>query len=245
LLGTTKITRRELLPEEPAHARSDHVYVRLALGPLAPLPRPIPSRRLRRIVFIPTTRAKLETAGEINDLFHASPLEVIVWQALKAEGLQPKREYYVPGDLKGMYALDFALFGQRRNLDIECDGDAYHLSRASARYDNRRNNFLTSRGWSVLRFTSAQIAEELPDVMYQVRTAVKDCGGMAAAPEAGVATPARVWQPGLWGASTEGARDLTPRLPTPRKARPATTRRRRAAQQGELPHSIVEQLALF
>ncbi len=50
-------------------------YYQLLLGNLQPLPKPILSRRLRRITFIPTTRKKFKTAIEINDLWDESPLE--------------------------------------------------------------------------------------------------------------------------------------------------------------------------
>jgi len=45
-------TRRALLPEEPDHPRAAERYYRIEVGPLHELEHPIPSRRLRRIVFI-------------------------------------------------------------------------------------------------------------------------------------------------------------------------------------------------
>jgi very-short-patch-repair endonuclease len=219
LLTATIMTRRELFPHEPDHKRADERYVRLALGEVERLPHPIPSLRWRRIVVIPTTQAKLEAATEINDLFHASPLEDRVWDALKAGGLPAEREYFVPGDRNGMYALDFAIFGQQRNLDVECDGDQYHATPSRARADNRRNNFLTSRGWSVLRFDTTHIREELPEVMTRIRAAIRDCGGLApsATTPAPAATPPR--QPALWPATEPGGY-----LPATRSARRKRTR---------------------
>lgn len=219
LLGFTTHPRLELLPDEPHHPRATDPYLRLELGSLEPLAQPIPSRRLRRIVFIATTRAKLATAAEINDLFHSSPLEDRLWNVLKAEGYEPEREYYVPGDRNARYALDFAIFGHQRNVDVECDGDTYHLNRDSARYDNLRNNFLTTRGWCVLRFTTAQLIHELPEVMAQVRSTVKSCGGeVATAP-----TPAPIldplWQPALWDPSIAQGRPVNPRERAPRASR--------------------------
>jgi very-short-patch-repair endonuclease len=219
LLGTDVMARRALLPSEPFHKRADELYLRLALGPLRTLPQPIPSRRLRRIVFIPTTLAKLETATEINDLFHASPIEDTLWQALKGEGIEAEREYFVPGDRDGRYALDFAIFGQERNLDVECDGDAYHANPTRAKYDNRRNNFLTGRGWSVLRFTTEQIREELPDVLTQVHAALKSCGGVAHMEPAGAHAqpPDLLWQGALWGEGGTYGHTVDPRLPARRR----------------------------
>lgn len=221
LLDMTTHPRLDLLPDEPLHQRATDSYLRLALGPLEPLPRPIPSRRLRRITFIPTTRAKLATAAEINDLFHSSPLEDTLWEVLKAQGYEPEREYHVPADRDARYALDFAIFGRQRNLDVECDGDTYHVNPASARHDNRRNNFLTTRGWSILRFTTAQLINELPEALTQVRSAVKDCGGEVITTPA--PSPEPLWQPALWEPSLAAGHSVNPRLPARR-----TSRRRRS-----------------
>lgn len=63
------LTRRELLPDEPAHPRADERYYRLSLGAVRPLLRPLASRRLRRVVFIPTTLGQLLRAGDVNELW--------------------------------------------------------------------------------------------------------------------------------------------------------------------------------
>lgn len=70
LLRVSVVTRRALLPEEPDHPRADQRYYRLDLGPLAPLPAPIPSRRLRRITFIPTSVGRLLYARDVAELWH-------------------------------------------------------------------------------------------------------------------------------------------------------------------------------
>ncbi|MDH7490730.1 MAG: hypothetical protein QHH80_14650 [Anaerolineae bacterium] len=87
--------RRELLPDEADHPRADDWYYRVVLGPLEPLPRPIPSRRLRRLVFLPTTLGRLLSAEEINDLWIREPLEERVWRALKGAGLRPEASFEV------------------------------------------------------------------------------------------------------------------------------------------------------
>lgn len=46
------------------------------------LPQPIPSRRLRRITFIPTTLARLLSAREINDLWDKGTAQDRLWSAL-------------------------------------------------------------------------------------------------------------------------------------------------------------------
>lgn len=65
--------RRELLPDEAQHPRADALYYRFALGPLTPLARPIPARRLRRVTFIPTTWAQLAAAQDVADLWLRHP----------------------------------------------------------------------------------------------------------------------------------------------------------------------------
>lgn len=66
--------RRELLPDEAAHPRAQERYYRLALGPLWALPAPLPSRRLRRICFIPTTLGQLLRARDVAELWRPPDL---------------------------------------------------------------------------------------------------------------------------------------------------------------------------
>jgi very-short-patch-repair endonuclease len=238
LLAVTAMTRGELFPHEPDHERSRMEYMRLSLGEVERLPHPIPSRRWRRLVVCATTLAKLEAATEINDLFHASPLEDRVWNELKKDRVPAEREYFVPGDRNGMYALDFAIFGQQRNLDVECDGDLYHATPIRARYDNRRNNFLTSRGWSVLRFDTMHIREELPAVMAQIQTAIRDCGGLAPYPQATARAITSPQQPALWGEAGASDAAAASLVRKPRRKRPRATRK-------GPPHAPAEQPSLW
>jgi very-short-patch-repair endonuclease len=171
------VRRRHLLPDEAAHPRADEPYYQLRLGELQSLPRPILSRRLRRIVFIPTTWEKLQRADEINDLFHESPLEDTVWEAFKRERIEAERQLYV-AERRVAYCLDFAIMCQRGKVDVECDGDTWHAQKDAIPKDNARNNFLTSRGWSVLRFASKQINEELSICLGNVKDTVNSLGGL-------------------------------------------------------------------
>ncbi len=103
-------TRRELIPEEPDHTRADERYYRVSLGELIPLPRPVPSRRLRRITFIRTTLGRVLDAQEINDLYIRTPAQERLWQALQEAGLadQVEHDYPLADDLP--YTADFAVF---------------------------------------------------------------------------------------------------------------------------------------
>jgi very-short-patch-repair endonuclease len=60
-----------------------------------------------------------------------------------------------------LYYLDFALFCHQGSIDIETDGDVWHSTKEQIPLDNKRDNNLTASGWSVLRFNSKQINEQL------------------------------------------------------------------------------------
>ena len=68
-----------------APIRSYRLARRRELGPLESLPRPIPSRKLRRITFIPTTLARLLAAREINDLWLREPRRAALERAWREE----------------------------------------------------------------------------------------------------------------------------------------------------------------
>lgn len=63
-------TRGELLPDEAMHPRAHDRYLCFRLDAVETLPIPVPSRRLRRIVFIPTTFGQLLRARDVTELWH-------------------------------------------------------------------------------------------------------------------------------------------------------------------------------
>lgn len=73
------LRRRELLPDEPSHPRADALYYRIALGPVVRLERPVPSRQLRRVTFIPTTLERLLDAADVADLWQVDDAD-LVWR---------------------------------------------------------------------------------------------------------------------------------------------------------------------
>jgi len=154
--------RRELLPEDPIDQKSDRDYYQVRLHSLERLPRPIFSRRWRRIVFIASTWDKLVTAAEINDLFDDSPLENRLWAELKRLEVEAERQWSVKVE-RVFYFLDFALFCDKGKIDVETEGDAWHADPQRIPQDNRRDNDLEASGWHVLRFNGHQIREELAD----------------------------------------------------------------------------------
>ncbi len=85
------VTRAALLPDEAGHPRAGERYYRLGLGPVQRLPFVVPSRRLRRISFIPTTAGQLWRARDVAELWR--PLEDAAegWDALWSAGVNQRR----------------------------------------------------------------------------------------------------------------------------------------------------------
>jgi len=80
-------TRAALLPTEAGHPRANERYYRFALGPVRALPVPLPSRRLRRIAFIPTTMGQLLRACDLNELWHPEEDAATGWEELWGAGV--------------------------------------------------------------------------------------------------------------------------------------------------------------
>ncbi|HZB96788.1 MAG TPA: DUF559 domain-containing protein [Herpetosiphonaceae bacterium] len=162
VLDIREVFRWQLFPDQPPDQKSKRRYYQLILSPLIQLPQPIFSRRLRRIVFIPTTWQKFVNAAEINDLYDESPLEDRLWTALTRLGISAERQEFVK--VKGRsYALDFALYCVQGKLDLETDGDIWHANPQRIPLDNLRDNDLETAGWKLLRFNTHQIREQMAE----------------------------------------------------------------------------------
>ena len=162
VLDIREVPRWQLFPDQPHDIKAMRRYHQLMLGPLQQLPRPIVSRRLRRIVFIPTTWSKFVNATEINDLYDDSPLEDRLWIELKRRGLFAERQEHVR--LQGRaYMLDFAFYCASGNLDVETDGDSWHADPHRIPLDNLRDNDLETAGWKLLRFNTLHVREHILD----------------------------------------------------------------------------------
>ena len=65
----------------------------------------------------------------------------------------------------GPYIVDFCCLEQW--LVVEVDG-AYHLTADVADYDAERSRYLESMGFRVVRFSNADVLEELPLVVAEI-----------------------------------------------------------------------------
>ncbi len=172
-----EITKRiELFPDESEHERATKEYFKFHLGQIDELPKPIPSKRWRSIVHIPTSLEKLFTAEEINDLYDTSPLEEKMYLEMKKRKIEAERQLYVKAGNQ-TYCLDFGIFCRRGDIDVECDGERYHILPDALTRDRKRNNQLTSYGWQVLRFSGKEINGNLRGCFEIIERTVGNLGG--------------------------------------------------------------------
>ena len=199
--------RCELFPDQPLDERSERLYYKITFDRLCPLPNPIPSKRFRRVVFITTTIRKLKAAAEINDLFDDSPLENKLWGALKRVRIPAERQEPVRAQAQRFY-LDFAIYCAKGKLDVETDGDTWHSNSERAAVDNLRDNYLQSDGWTLLRFNTPQVREQLSDYCVPtIAETVNTLGGVDEGnilPRRAISKPGDSYQMGLFEARHEG-----------------------------------------
>ena len=113
------------------------------------------------------TQAKLQRAKELRR--QMTPAERRLWQRLRAnrlDGFHFRRQQIIAG-----FIVDF--YCHQANLIIEVDGPIHDDRRAA---DEEREAVLCSGELRVLRFTNAQILQELPSVLDTIREALAGAG---------------------------------------------------------------------
>lgn len=176
VVDIAEYTGAELFPGQPRGGRETKRYNRILVRKCEELSEPIEFDRNRRNPFILTTLRRLHTAKSASELIMGSGLEERIWEGLQDLDVPAEREWLFEDEQK--YWLDFAVFCHDRGIDIEADGDRYHLSPERAARDNTRNNRLTSKGWAVLRYTQEQILRESREVFRQIRQTIDEAGGL-------------------------------------------------------------------
>jgi hypothetical protein len=171
------VTRAELLPEEANHPRAAEQYYKVEIGPLQRLPRPIPSKRLRRITFIPTSLERLLKAEEINDLWDRGSREDRLWEAFKQEGIEAERQYEVEEGTVG-HLVDFAVFCQEGQVAVMCEREPVGEDPRVIRERQVSDYDLAAQGWTVLYLDGQQLSRDVPGCLAAVRGAVSRCGGL-------------------------------------------------------------------
>ncbi len=207
VLDVRQVRRWQLFPDQPHDEKGRRRYYQLILEPLRRLPKPILSRRWRRIVFIPTTWQKFSSAGEINDLYDESPLEDYLWAELKRLQISAERQEFVPVKDRS-YALDFAIYCTSGKIDVETDGDTWHADPERIPLDNLRDNDLETTGWRVLRFNTTHIREKMAE--YCLPTIVENINRLDGVDEKERLVPRRINLDGPDGAYQLGLFDDIP-----------------------------------
>jgi len=109
------LTRRELVPDEPDHARADDFYFRIDVGALQRLERPVPSATMHRVTFIHTTLDRLFSAGDVRDLFYQEDPFEALWHALREHRLRPLKNRII-----GERPVDITLRARGGYLGVQC-----------------------------------------------------------------------------------------------------------------------------
>jgi len=152
------------LRTQPDHPRANEAYYKIQIGPLERLPRPIPSRKWRRITFLYTTGERLLAADELNDLIVQSTERERLWQALRERGLVAERQYETA---KGT-EVDLALLCELGKLGITL-GEPHQVKERQGRDP-----------WQYLTFPEATVNANLPEVVQTIEQAVRQLGGVTA-----------------------------------------------------------------
>jgi hypothetical protein len=176
------VSRRILLPGEPDHPRADDLYYRIEIGSLRRLPRSIPSHRLRRITFIPTTLERLFGAEEINDLWCGTRDEEQLWRAFKERGLAAERRYpLTEGDEQR--TADFALFCKNGRLAVCIESQlAIRNVRVIREHPLISEYEARALGWMMLRLESRDVVEPAAACLRTIMEVAERLGGVVTPP---------------------------------------------------------------
>ena len=108
--------------------------------------------------------ATVDITEEIKDapvVRKTSPIQAKLWQAVcHMDG--------IVAEFKGAFP------NRRFSLDIEADGWQYHGKYLSAhRKDRERQNLLVLEGWRILRYTAAQINNDLDTCINEIESLIR------------------------------------------------------------------------
>ncbi len=192
--------REELFPNDPIHSNSEKEYYAIEFDKLEILPKPIVSRRGHRGVFVPTTKEKFFSGTtDFNRLFRSSYLEEKLEKIIDDMDIEYEREVCVQVGDNQLYFLDFAIHCSKGKIDIECDGDEYHMGNENVNYDKKRNNELTSHDWRVLRYTTEHFEKNPYHIEKTIKKTIKELGGATKAEESnGIYVPKDANKPTLF-----------------------------------------------
>ena len=86
--GHELVSRLDLFRDEPNHPRAHEEYFKIQIGPLISLPAPILADQWRRLTFLYSTGAYLNTAQNLNELVVVSEDREVLWRSLRERAVQ-------------------------------------------------------------------------------------------------------------------------------------------------------------
>ncbi len=175
VLGYRTVRRDKLLPDEPNHPRARKPYLRIRIGKIQTLRRPIRNIIPRRVTFGFTTLHRLRTARDLLQLYDVAPIEQMVGDALKRVRISAFPEYTVSASGR-RYRLDFAIMSTRGNIAIECDNIASHKSAKAREQDKQKDIFLRELGWTVIRLPEHAIIANLARCVTMIKRHISGTG---------------------------------------------------------------------
>lgn len=177
VLDYRTVKRDELLLDEPNHPSAANDYLRIRVGKIRKLSRPVRNIIPRRISFGFTTLNRLLKSKDILELYNIVPIEQIIEDGLKRASIKATDQYYVLSGKK-RFCLDFAVFCKQGAIAVECDNKKAHSGPRQREKDKRKDIFLRRRGWVVIRFLEDEIVSDLKGCLAKIKKAVQKLGGL-------------------------------------------------------------------
>jgi len=115
-------------------------------------------------------RAHLERYSGMDGIPDSTLEQDLLDLMLDAELPRPTCQHPIPTPWGTTYLLDIAYLAQK--LDIEADGPS-HRTPAGRAHDRRRDRYLRSIGWAVLRFDEEQIVHTPDAVAARIRSTLR------------------------------------------------------------------------
>lgn len=111
--------------------------------------------------------------GNKNALSNGSVIEGVMKATLINNNITFEEEYKIRNTVTGgCLFLDFAI--PELKIDIECDGEYWHTAPKFVEKDKKRDEFLKSEGWTILRFPGRKITKEIENCLEEIVEKIKD-----------------------------------------------------------------------
>ena len=172
VLKKSKAKRVKLLPKEPGHPRANDYYLKVEFSKVNRLPRAVKNIIPRRVSFGFTDIKTLLSAKDILELYGVPPTEQIVERQLKRNGIKTVKEFRVSKNSK-RYRIDLAIFSKNGKVAVECDNLKAHGTKAQRKKDRRKDSFLRTNGWRVVRLKERDIIEHPDKCIKRIKKAMQ------------------------------------------------------------------------